>query len=96
MKALQSLDSGITSLRKRNQLLNDGSGNFTSGSGHLPKAVKELFGFWAVTRQYFDDQARDFLRLMKSPSESGFYGYNQFELHSKQYVIPRLPDYNEI
>jgi len=38
--------------------------------------VKEIFGFWAVTRQYFEDQARDFLMLLRNPSDSHVYGYN--------------------
>ena len=59
----------------------------------MPKTIQEIYSFWAITRQYFDDQARDFLRIMRSPSESDTYGYNQFELQqvaNQPYVIPSL------
>ena len=57
--------------------------------------MKDIFGFWATSRQYFDDQARDFLRVLRTQSESSTYGYSHLELQtaSKPYVVPTLPDY---
>ena len=44
--------------------------------------MKDIKGFWTTTKQYFDDQAHDFLALLQSPSESSTYGYNHLELRS--------------
>ena len=85
MKALATMGSGLTSLQPK-----ESTQDQTNQTNSSPGMVKEIFGFWAVTRQFFEDQARDFLMLMRNPSDSQVYGYNQLDLQntSSDYVIP--------
>lgn len=78
IKALQTLGgASLTNFIKGpSDVVFNGSRDKAATSNDMPKTVREVYGFWAITRQYFDDQARDFLRLLKSPSESSTYGYN--------------------
>ena len=79
IKALQTLGgASLTNFIKGgpSDVVLNGSRDTAATNNDMPKTVKEVYGFWAITRQYFDDQARDFLRLLKSPSESSTYGYN--------------------
>lgn len=54
----------------------------------MPRVVHDMYRFWGITRSYFDEQARDFLKLLSSATESETFGYNQFELHSQKFTIP--------
>ena len=63
LKAVQTLGSGLSTNVK---MANDSTGNTSSIDKRqkllgMPDTVKEVYGFWAITRQYFDDQARDFI-----------------------------------
>ena len=55
----------------------------------MPRVVRDMYRFWGITRSYFDEQARDFLKLLTSATESETFGYNQFELHSQKFTIPQ-------
>ena len=56
----------------------------------MPKVTRDMYQFWGLTRSYFDAQARDFLRLLESATESETFGYNQFELHSQKFTLPQV------
>lgn len=55
----------------------------------MPRVARDMYRFWGITRSYFDEQARDFLKLLTSATESETFGYNQFELHSQKFTIPQ-------
>lgn len=55
----------------------------------MPRVIHDMYRFWGITRSYFDEQARDFLKLLNSATESETFGYNQFELHSQKFAIPQ-------
>ena len=42
----------------------------------MPKIIRDMYQFWGITRRYFDEQARDFIKLLESASESDTFGYN--------------------
>ena len=62
----------------------------------MPKVIRDVYQFWGITRNYFDEQARDFLKLLNSASESDTFGYNQFDLHSQRFTIPQVPGVHKI